>query len=100
VARQAGTPWKIFLVPAQGGNADELLPEKFNEMDPSWSPDGSRLVFGRASLSSGPEAQAIFMVDLKTRRVSTIPGSDGLFSDRWSPDGRYLAPSSARINRN
>jgi hypothetical protein len=31
------------------------------------------------------------MVDLKTRQVSTIPGSEGLFSDRWSPDGRFLA---------
>ena len=30
-------------------------------------------------------------MDLRTRRISTIPGSDGLFSPRWSPDGHYLA---------
>ena len=36
------------------------------------------------------------MIDLKTHQVSTLPGSDGLFSPRWSPDGRYIAalPSS------
>ena len=31
------------------------------------------------------------MIDLKTRSVSIIPGSWGLFSPRLSPDGRYLA---------
>jgi Tol biopolymer transport system component len=27
---------------------------------------------------------------VKTRQTSTLPGSTGLFSPRWSPDGRYL----------
>ena len=31
------------------------------------------------------------MVNLKTRGVSVVPGSGGLFSPRWSPDGRYIA---------
>ena len=30
------------------------------------------------------------MLDLKTHRVSALPGSRGLFSPRWSPDGRYI----------
>ena len=34
---------------------------------------------------------AIHVVDLKTHQVSTLPGSEGLFSPRWSPDGRYIA---------
>lgn len=29
------------------------------------------------------------MLDLTTNKVSTVPGSEGLFSPRWSPDGRY-----------
>jgi eukaryotic-like serine/threonine-protein kinase len=29
-------------------------------------------------------------VDLKTRQVSKLPDSDGLFSPRWSPDGHYI----------
>ena len=29
-------------------------------------------------------------MNLKTRAVTAIPGSSGLFSPKWSPDGRYL----------
>lgn len=31
------------------------------------------------------------MIEFRSRRVSTIPGSFGLFSPRWSPNGKYLA---------
>jgi len=89
VGRQLGKPWKIFLTSAQGGGSEELLPENLNEIDPSWSSDGAHLAFGR--LSNSGEAQAIFVVDLKTREISTLPGSEGLFSPRWSPFGRFLA---------
>ena len=88
---QPGTPWKILLVSAQGGPSQELLQEKLNQLDPSWSPDGNRLVFARLSTPGSSEQQAIFTVDLNTHQVSTVPGSEGLFSPRWSPDGRFLA---------
>jgi WD40 repeat protein len=32
---------------------------------------------------------------MKTRKASSLPGSTGLFSPRWSPDGHYLAAISA-----
>ena len=35
-------------------------------------------------------ASAVHILDLKTGKVSTLPGSQGLFSPRWSPDGRYI----------
>lgn len=31
------------------------------------------------------------MLDLRTNQISTLPGSEGLFSPRWSPNGRYIA---------
>lgn len=31
------------------------------------------------------------MVDLRTNRVSTLPGSRGMWSPRWSPDGHFIA---------
>jgi Tol biopolymer transport system component len=34
-------------------------------------------------------------MDLKTHQVSTLPGSQGLYSPHWSPDGRYVAASRA-----
>ena len=82
--------WKIFLISSRGGTPQELLPQvDDNEVDPVWSPEGTQLAFGGLA-TSGP----IQLVDLKTRKVSAIPGSDGLFSPRWSPDGRYLASLS------
>ncbi len=85
-----GPNWKIFFISAQGGTPQELLPqEKDDEVDPAFSPDGTQLAFGGVGGRRG-----IGLVDLKTRRVSSVSGSEGLFSPRWSPDGRYLAALS------
>jgi Tol biopolymer transport system component len=89
ISAQFGKPWKIFLVSAQGGSPEELLPETVGEVDATWSPDGTQLAFGRVSaMNTG--IKDIQLVDVKTRQISTFPGSTGLFSPRWSPDGRYL----------
>jgi Tol biopolymer transport system component len=37
---------------------------------------------------------SIRILDFKTHTTETIPGSQGLFSPRWSPDGRYIAALS------
>ena len=93
ISANPGKPWKIFLVSAQGGVPQELLPESRSEVDATWSPDGTQLAFGR--LTSIDIGQVdIQVVDMKTRKVSSVPGSNGLFSPRWSPDGRYLAAIS------
>jgi Tol biopolymer transport system component/predicted Ser/Thr protein kinase len=85
-----GNHWKIFFISAQGGTPQELLPqENDDEVDPVFSPDGTQLAFGGLALRG-----TIELVDLKTRRVSAVPGSEGLFSPRWSPDGQYLAALS------
>jgi Tol biopolymer transport system component len=91
ISFQAGKSWKIFLISAQGGSPEELLPENAGEVDATWSPDGARLAFGRLATAVDTAANDIQVVDMKTRQTSTLPGSKGLFSPRWSPDGRYLA---------
>ena len=91
ISAEGEKPWKIFLVSAQGGAPEELLPEGVGEVDATWSPDGARLAFGRLSTGADTGTNDIQVVDMKTRQTSTLPGSKGLFSPRWSPDGRYLA---------
>jgi hypothetical protein len=34
---------------------------------------------------------SIHAVDLKTGHVSVVPGSEGMWPPRWSPDGRFIA---------
>lgn len=95
VASEAGKPWKIFLVPSEGGPAKEVLPEQRNEVDVDWSPDGKQLVFGRMAELASTEAINIQVLDLATSQVKVLPGSENLFSPRWSPDGRYIAALTA-----
>ena len=84
----AGKPSRIYEVSADGGSPRQLLPDNPDmQQDPNWSPDGSKIVFaGRAN----DPASEVHILDLKTGMVSTLPGSQGLFSPRWSPDGRYI----------
>jgi dipeptidyl aminopeptidase/acylaminoacyl peptidase len=63
------------------GQPKELLPANVGEAD----------LFGRILNTGSAE---INVVDIKTGRVAMVPGSSGLFSPRWSPDGRYLAAVS------
>jgi Tol biopolymer transport system component len=86
-ASSPGSPRRIYLVSSEGGAPQHLLPgDRQAEADPSWSPDGISIIFG--GLPENHEGIEIF--NLQTHQVSTLPGSENLFSPRWSPDGRYL----------
>jgi serine/threonine protein kinase/Tol biopolymer transport system component len=79
---------KLYTVSTDGGTPREMIPEKSpEEWDPTWSPDGARIALG--SGPSDPKG-AIRILDVRTNQISTVPASSGLFSPRWSPDGRYL----------
>jgi serine/threonine protein kinase/Tol biopolymer transport system component len=79
---------KIYTVSTQGGVPQLLLPDDPNaQTDPNWSPNGNKIVFG---VSTGNPESSIRILDLATHQVFTLPDSKGLFSPRWSPDGRYI----------
>jgi Tol biopolymer transport system component/DNA-binding winged helix-turn-helix (wHTH) protein len=90
--------WKIYLLSSSGGSPEALLQANTNsgssnsnydwEADPTWTPDGKSIVFGKTNNTGNG---AIYRLDLKTRNASSIPGTDGLFSPRVSPDGRYIS---------
>jgi len=82
------SPSKICLLSSLGGSPEVLTQGNTYEADASWTPDGKSIVFGKFDKIS---KAGIYRLDLKTRRVSSIPGSDGLFSPRVSPDSRYIS---------
>ncbi len=93
MAKQPGTPYKIYTVSSDGGDLQPVLEESRNQADPDWGPGGTAIVFGRfpnyAAEATSPKD--IRILDLNTKNVTLLPDSTGMFSPRWSPDGRYIA---------
>jgi eukaryotic-like serine/threonine-protein kinase len=97
MASRPGKPWKIFVMPAEGGTPHEVTAGEHNQGDPTWTPKGDSIVFAGIQwleyrTTTGPN---IHIADLKTGQVSDVPGSENLFSPRCSRDGRYVAALSA-----
>src|SRR5207302_1040672 len=93
---QPGRPFKIYVVSADGGNAQPVTTGERNEAGPSWSADSNSLVFGRlVPFYAGTGIVAIHSLDLRTKQISTLPGSEGLAYPTYSPDGRYIAALAA-----
>jgi len=90
-ATTPGKPWAMYVTSAEGGNPQEVAP---GLGDPGWSVDGKSLIFSDTPPSFDPSGSgklAIHLMNLKTREVTTLAGSEGLYSPRCSPDGRYVA---------
>ena len=86
---------KIYAIPANGGAPMLLVAGAgdFKPADPTWSPDGKLIAYGGPSISGGTGTE-IKILNLDTKQSRTIPGSQHMFSPRWSPDGRSIAAVS------
>jgi Tol biopolymer transport system component/predicted Ser/Thr protein kinase len=86
-----GKPWVMYLVSAEGGAPEQMAS---GLGDVGWTTDGISLIYGQlpnlVQAGAGGEL-AIHLMDFKTRQVTTLPDSQGLYSPRPSPDGRYIA---------
>jgi len=96
-AVSATKPARIYEVSADGGNPRQLMPDDpRQQLDPNWSPDGTKIVF---SNESNDATSAIHVLDVASDKVSDLPGSQGFYSPRWSPDGRYVSAFSGDSKR-
>ncbi len=92
-ALSAAKPARIYEVSVDGGSPRELMPDDpRQQLDPNWSPDGTKIVF---SNESNDPSSAIHVLDVPSGHVTDLPNSQGLYSPRWSPDGRYISAFSA-----
>jgi DNA-binding winged helix-turn-helix (wHTH) protein/Tol biopolymer transport system component len=90
-------PWKIRVVSTAGTGLRQISPTDVAASDATWSPGGDRLAFGGVDIAHAddPSKFVIRVLDLATGRLAILPGSAGLFSPRWSPDGRHMAAVNA-----
>jgi Tol biopolymer transport system component/DNA-binding winged helix-turn-helix (wHTH) protein len=93
MAREPGKAWQIYIVGAEGEDLHPLLRESRNAADPSWAADGKSLVFGRVNDYMGKEnaERTLHILHMDSKQIDEVPGSNGLFSPRWSPDGHWIA---------
>jgi hypothetical protein len=85
----------IHRISAADGRLLWLLSEESADkqmQSANWSPDGTKVLYGMGpGTGFSPIRQDLRIVDLKSRQVTMVPGSEGRWSPRWSPNGRYIA---------
>ncbi len=86
----------LWVVEIASGNSKQVTEgDNWNDSDPQWSPDGTRLAF--VSNRTGKEYEEDRNTDVWTisasggtlTKISDHDESDGL--PRWSPDGKWIA---------
>lgn len=84
-----GAPAKIYLISSTGGVPALAAPGSDDrQIYPSWTSDGNSILFSNSDVSQ--TRLDLRILDLKTRQVSTLPGTDGLFFGQISSDGRTI----------
>ena len=85
----------LYRIRLPGGKLEPLTSDRYQDLDPSPSADGRRLVFASDRASGGPEgAVNLFTLDLATGRTSQLTAGQWVDeSPLWAPDGRVYFTS-------
>src|SRR5205814_1915921 len=73
--------WDIYVMPISGGKAVQITSDAADEIHPSWSPDGKKLVFSRMGDATG--RWEMWTADVQNPSVANFIGY-GLFP-QWCP---------------
>ncbi len=91
-AKEPGKPQGVYVVNTEGGLIRRIGGEHQRNRSPSWSPDGTHLLYTEGDARTGPHSLQIF--DFVTGKTETVPGTQNLHAPEWSPDGRSIAATT------
>jgi TolB protein len=80
---ETATGGDIYTVNGDGSNLTKIT----SGIDPSWSPDGSKITFARW----GNANPGLFVINANGSNEQFIYGSQRIRGPRWSPNGKYIA---------
>jgi hypothetical protein len=88
----------IYVLHLDDGRLERLTSDRYQDLDPSFSPDGGRIVFASDRTPFGQDgARNLFVLDRATGRTRYL--TFGRWNDegpRWSADGRITFTSDRR----
>ncbi len=86
---------RAYVISSLNAVPQLLFPQSAGpETDPSWSPDGHRIVFATYELGTRRRfPSGIRVLDMDSHQVTTLPDCSDKYSPHWSPDGHFLVAS-------
>ncbi|MGH7501999.1 MAG: amidohydrolase family protein [Longimicrobiales bacterium] len=86
----------LYTLPIAGGTATRITDGQAYDMQPRYSPDGTKLVF--VSDRNGSENLWLANADGSEARALTTTERDSYMSPVWTPDGQYvIAPKGTQL---